>query len=419
MKRQTILITLIFGVSIFVQVVSNIILTRLFGTSLDYSHFLTAVTLPTIIITVIYGSLNDSLMPLYGEKLAKDKIKANNFFSEQITTLILLGVMVSAVLIVFSEPLIKLFFSSRYFQISTLSSMFSFMTLAIPFCIFATALGMRQYAEKRFFKFPLAQLVGSVVNLILVLIFFQRFGAWGLVYSFVLSVAIQILFISPPKLKFHLGNVLPTLSLWVPLIIGVTALKSDTLIIRSFSAQMGTDFIVYQNLISKVCILSAGLITIGLQIVLLPYVIESLAKKDFERTKELVNKAKLSAITLSIILVTALYFFAPFVIKLLFVGGKFTAEDYQKTIQLLPYYLLPVFGWGIVNIFIQPLYALKKHLQVGILSLVCLVISWFTSSAISPTSVPLAISVGLSILLIGSSVGAEFLWQYHFRRISK
>jgi len=84
MKKKTIIITLIFAFSTLVQVLSNIVLTRLFGTSSSYSHFLAAVTIPTIIISVIYGTLNDALMPLFGEKLVFNKDKAYHFFFGQL-----------------------------------------------------------------------------------------------------------------------------------------------------------------------------------------------------------------------------------------------------------------------------------------------------------------------------------------------
>lgn len=419
MKKQTVFITAIFAVSTLIQVISNIVLTRLFGTSIEYSHFLAAVTIPTILVSVIYGTLNDSLMPLYGEKLAQDRQNAQRFFSEQLTTLTLFGLIISPFLIIFSRQLMMLVFSSSFLDTATLARMFSLMILAIPFSVFVTTLGMKAYSEKKYLRFPTAQLVGSLANLILVLVLFQNFGAWGLVFSFVLNIIIQIFFVLPEKIEFKLGHIIPTLSLWFPLIVGITALKSDALIIRSFSAQMGEGFLVYQNLISKVCSLSAGLITIGLQVVLLPNIIESLAKKDFIRTQKLVTKAKIVAVLLSLSLVLVIYLLAPFLIKLLFVGGKFSIEDYKKTISLLPYYYLPVAGWGIVSIFVQPLYALKKHLSIGILSLVCLAIAWYVTGYLSTTSISLAISVGLSVLLFGTSLGAEILWQYYFRKASK
>ena len=357
-------------------------------------------------------------MPLFGEKLVFNKDKAYHFFFGQLSSLTLIGLVISGLLFVFARPLMALLFSNQSLQIPILTQMFSLLILAIPFSIFVTVLGMRQYAEKHYYRFPIAQLAGSIINLVLVLVLYNKFGAWGLIYSFVLNIVIQILFVLPGKLKFRLDGIFPTLSLWVPLIIGVSALKSDSLIIRSFSSQIGESYIIYQNLISKVCSLSAGILTIGMQVLLLPNIIETITQKDYLRTKNLVNKAKAYALFLSLILVILIYFLAPIVIKILFVGGKFTISDYDNTIKLLPYYLMPIVGWGTVSVFMQPLYALKKHFQIGTLNLSIFIIAWIVTDRISKIHVALAISMGLSILLIGSSLGAEILWRINFKKLS-
>jgi peptidoglycan biosynthesis protein MviN/MurJ (putative lipid II flippase) len=223
----------------------------------------------------------------------------------------------------------------------------------------------------------------------------------------------------PKKIEFKIGHIIPTLSLWLPLIIGITALKSDSLIVRTFSAQLPAGFIVYHNLISKVCSLSAGLITIGIQILFLPSIIEKIANKDFQKTGEMVNKVKAIVIALSVLLALAVYFISPFFIKIFFVGGKFTISDFDQVVTLIPYYLIPVFGWGIISVFLQPLYALKKHFHVGILNIICFSVAWLVASEISKTSPSLAISVGLSILLLGSALGSEIIWQINFNKLKK
>ena len=155
-----------------------------------------------------------------------------------------------------------------------------------------------------------------------------------------------------------------------------------------------------------------------MQVLLLPNIIETITQKDYLRTKNLVNKAKAYALFLSLILVILIYFLAPIVIKILFVGGKFTISDYDNTIKLLPYYLMPIVGWGTVSVFMQPLYALKKHFQIGTLNLSIFIIAWIVTDRISKIHVALAISMGLSILLIGSSLGAEILWRINFKKLS-
>lgn len=418
MKKKTILITSIFLVSTIIQVLSNIITTRFFGASVQLDQFLVAVTLPTIFVTVIYGTLNDALLPLYGEKLVKDPDNEQEFFSTQITTLTLLSLIPLALLLVFSPVIMKaLFVRGGQMDVYSLSTMFSVMVFAIPLSVFVTALGMRHYARKNYSRFPMAQLLGSIANLLIIIASYAFLGIWGLVFAFVLSIFVQLIYLLPLKFQPRLGDVKPTLALWLPLIIGVFALKSDSLIIRSFGSQMGQGYVVYLNIVSKIAQLSAGILTIGMQVVLFPNIVEKLAHKNISGAKTLVNKAKLISLALSISLAVFIYIFAPLAIKILFVGGRFNIDDYQKSVSLLPYFILPIIGWGVVSIFLQPLLALKKHLQLGILNIFVFVLAWQAANIISSISIPLAISAGLSVLLIGVAIGAEILWRYYLPRL--
>ena len=66
MIKKSFFVTFIFGVNILVQLLSQIIITRIFGASFSIDVFLAAVALPTVIVTVIYGTLSDAFLPILG-----------------------------------------------------------------------------------------------------------------------------------------------------------------------------------------------------------------------------------------------------------------------------------------------------------------------------------------------------------------
>jgi hypothetical protein len=78
----------------------------------------------------------------------------------------------------------------------------------------------------------------------------------------------------------------------------------------------------------------------------------------------------------------------------------------------LPLFILPAIGWGINSIFFQPLLALKKQFQVGVINVIALVLGWgggyMVKMYVGPTQ---GITVGLTILLFSGIIGSEILWQ--------
>lgn len=424
MIKKGVGVTLIFIFSTFIQLISQIVITRIFGATLDLDIFLAAVALPTIFVTVIYGTLNDAFLPLYGEKRAKDGEKADSYFLTHL--LILGGISFLAALLMnfFSEFISQLLYQSRGEQfVQAVATQMNFMFYSIPLSVIATLCGSYFYTQKKFMRFPLTQLIGSMSNLLLIVILAPTLGIWALVFGFVINLFIQILFVIPRvPLDFSLKsiNLAPLLIAWLPLIIGSFALRSDTLLIRSFGADLPEGSLVYLNLISKIFSLATGVMTIGIQVILLPHIVEYFTNKEYDKAITNINRAKVGAVIISIGVTITLALLAPFAINLLFVGNKFTLQDAQTTIAMLPIFILPAIGWGINSVFFQPLLALRKQMQLAIIQVIALILGWGTGLVIKEQfGVMPGIATGLIVLLFTGIIGSEVIWQYHKKQLLK
>ena len=65
MKRSALTITIIVGISTLIQIVTQIVVTQLFGAKFELDVFLAAVVIPTIIVSTIYSTLADIIIPLF------------------------------------------------------------------------------------------------------------------------------------------------------------------------------------------------------------------------------------------------------------------------------------------------------------------------------------------------------------------
>ena len=429
MLRNSLKITVIFGISTFVQLISNIIVTRIFGATINLDIFLAAVTLPTIILTVIYATLNDVFLPLYGEIRTKDKEQANKYLVNSLIFLIFFSVIISLILFFSANHISYFFYKSRGEEfVKNVAFQLSIMTWSLTPSIIATLFGAYFYFDKQYNRFPFAQLMGSMFNLLFIIFFYKTLGIWSLVISFILNIIFQIFFVCRPlkmflnfkfpNIQYLISSISPLLFSWLPLIVGNFALRSDVLLIRSFGSQLPTGYLVYLNLITKIFSLATGITTIGIQIVLLPHLIEEIANKNFKSVTHKINKAKIGALIISFLIGLIIIIFSPPIIKLLFVGGKFTVDNYQLAISLLPYFFLASIGWGVINIFFQPLIALKKTWVVGLINLSSLMTAWSITYILNILFNPLtAISWGVTSLLFINILLAEIFWQYYKRNL--
>lgn len=431
MIKKGFFITVIFGLNILVQLLSQIVITRLFGASFSIDVFLAAVALPTVIVTVIYGTLSDAFLPILGR--IKDQTKKDEYFISVLLILGFVGLILATILGFFCTPIASFFYAQKGNEfVHTVAAMMPSLFYAIPLAIIATLMGSYFYTQKKFYRFPLAQALGNIFNLILIFLLYKQLGVGVLVLGFVLNIFSQIIICFPLKTIMGrtsifnlLGNkegfkdILKLVFTWIPLIISLFAIKSDSLIVRSYAAHLSTGYQVYFNLVYKIFSLSAGVCTIGIQIMLLPHLVDHFAQKNYDKAFSQIAKSKTIGILISILVAFIVIFLGPYVINILFVGGKFNASDAQKTIALLPLFIIPAVGWGISSIFYQPLIALQKVWSLAILNSFALLLAWtsayFTNIIFGPL---FAITCGLIVLLFTGIIGSEILWQYHKTKLS-
>ncbi|OGK09763.1 hypothetical protein A2767_05755 [Candidatus Roizmanbacteria bacterium RIFCSPHIGHO2_01_FULL_35_10] len=429
MVKKSFGVTIIFVISTFIQLISQIVVTRLFGASFELDVFLAAVALPTIIVTVIYGTLNDVLLPVLSEQKNKEPQGFNKFFTKTFVFLGSVITLLSLLLFFFSAPISELLYQSRGEQfIKAVTQQMTFMAWSYPLAIVATFFGSYYYLHKNYVRFPLAQLIGSAANVLIILLFATQLGIWALVIAFVFNILIQIIFVLPPSRIFSLSDLLPDkkdiqamfsiIFTWLPLMLGYFALRSDSLLVRSLGSSLPTGSLVHLNLIFRIFSLATSIMTIGFQIVLLPQLIEDFNKKNYLKAALDVRKFKFITLGISIVITLITILLIPYVINLLFVGGKFSQKDALNTLKFIPLFILPAIGWGINNIFFQPLIALKKQKELGILNIIAFTLAWLTVFVCIKYFTPqMAISTGLITLLFTGIIGSEFLWQRYKKEL--
>ncbi|MCL4374583.1 hypothetical protein M1523_01840 [Patescibacteria group bacterium] len=436
MVKKSFVVTVIFGVNALIQLISQVVVTRIFGAKLDLDVFLAAVALPTLAVSTIYSTLNDAFLPLYGEKKVTQPDRARSYFISHLLFFTAISLVVALIANLLAQPISQALYQARSEEfVRAVALQMGYLFYSLPLATIATLLGAHFYAGKKFNRFPFAQLVGNLTNIAMIVVLQPVIGPWSLVIAFVANLFFQILVLLPPKkiatalnsltLKpvnsptFQLVNPITLVVAWLPLIVAYSTFRGETVFIRSLAAGLPAGYLVYLNLIVKMFTLATGVMTIGIQILLLPHLVEYFARPEqHAKALHLVKKAKLVALAVSFAVTIAVLLIAPLLINFLFIGGKFSRQDALTTNTLLPLFVIPAIGWGSYAVFFQPLLALKKTVPLALVCVAATALGWITAGLIRPAFGPLsAISFGLIVWLGFGIMGAEALWQIYKKKM--
>lgn len=432
MKKSALIITIINGLVTAVQIVGQIIIARLFGARAELDAFVSAVTIPTILTTVVASTLNDAFLPILKKKQLKDEGKANEYFFRIAFVLGVATLGLAFILDAFSGQLTSALFGARGSEfVQTTDQLMRYMLYTIPFTVVGTFSNSYLYSKKKFFLPSIGYLLSSILNLALIFALSPSLGIASMVVGFIAAIILQIFIVFPYGVAYQIASALKAINFrkisgevfalciaWLPLIISSLVLRFDNVLARSFSARLPEGYIVYVNLATKLFAGLVGIMTIGIQTVFFPHLIELVQSNNVGRAVLQVKKAKLYGTVLTLSAIFTILVFAPFFMRLLLTGGKFSGQNVETLISLFPYFVIPAIGWGVSQIFFQPVIAIGKQYLLTVVNIIAVALSWLGAEIAYKLFDGLtAISVGLIVLTLTGIIGAEIIWQTEKKKL--
>lgn len=432
MKKSALIITIISGLVTAVQIVGQIVVARLFGARMELDSFVSAVTIPTILTTVIAATLSDAFLPIFKKKQIANEDNANKYFFRVAFIISIIFLLVTFGIDLFSTKILNILFGIRgpAFVIMT-DQLMRYMLYTLPFTVIGTFSNAYLYSRKQFFLPSIAYFLGSIVNLVLIIILSSSIGIVSMVIGFIVAIILQFFIVFPYRIRSYILVAIKSInaknmklelpglfSSWLPLIISTLILRFDAVLARSFSARLPEGYIVYVNLVTKLFAGLVGIMTIGIQTVFFPHLIELIHTKNIKKAVSQVVKAKLYGFILTILTIFVIVFIAPFFMRLFLTGGKFSGKNVDLLISLFPYFIIPAVGWGISQIFFQPIIAIGKQHRLTLVNILAVCLSWMSATyAYKQFGGMTAISVGLIVLVFTGIIGAEIIWQIEKRKL--
>lgn len=267
MKKSAGLISLVYGLTTGIQIFGQIVVARLFGANVSLDAFVSAVTIPTMLTTVIAGTLNNALLPQLKKHQIKSEEEGNVYYFRLMILLGTFTLLISILLDVFSIQLATMLIGARGQSFVLLTdSLMKWMLYTLPFTLVGTFSNSYLYTKNKFVIPSIAFFIGSILNLGIIIVFSRALGIGSMVVAFISAIIFQLFITFPYQLIPYIKKALNTLITreswgdvkilfhsWLPLIVSTFVLRFDGILTRTFlpDSPQDTSFI---QILSQNCL---------------------------------------------------------------------------------------------------------------------------------------------------------------------
>ena len=370
MKKTALLVMIITVISKILGFGREIVLSYVYGASAITDAYLISQTIPLTMFSFISSGVATGFIPMYSRIHKEDgQICANQFTSNLSNTLLLLASVIVVVVLVFTQPIVKLFASG--FTSETLDIAVNFTRISI-FGVYFTAIlhvftGYLRVHE----NYILPALIALPMNIIIIGSLFISTGTSINVIAVgsVIATASQLLILLPyirragyhykPVIDFKDEHLKTMVLIALPIIAGTSVNQINILIDRTLASGIAVGGISALNYANRLNGFVQGLFVVSITTVMYPMISKMAAEDNLKGLKSTISEA-ISIISLLVIPATVgAMIFSEEIVSLLFGRGAFTLESIKMTGNALFYYSIGMIAFGLRDILSRAFFALQ------------------------------------------------------------
>ncbi len=352
----------------------NMLLSRFYGTATPMADaFIAASNLPLTLYDVTLGTaIASAFVPVFNEKLTKNgKAQAERFGSNFLNITVLIAGLVTLLGILFPQVVLSL--TAGGLEGEALGYAVNLVRIILPVMCIATGvyifIGILQ-SYNSFVAPALVSLVFNVVTILYFLVFDRYFGIYGLGVAFTLGWLLQLFFLLPslykkkfrysPVLSFRDGDIRRVLILTLPLFVAALAQPINQLISSNISSTLGQGMLSSVNYAYQAYFIVAGIFSYCLTNLFFPEMSRCFSRGD-QAAAEGICRKMLGSISVIVLPIMAFMIGnSKPVIRLLYEGGEFTAEDTARVGTLLAIYACAMLFYSYQEILNKYFYSMQK-----------------------------------------------------------
>jgi putative peptidoglycan lipid II flippase len=400
-----------------------------FGVGKEFEYYLIALTVPSMINTILFYQAQNYFIPIYNELKSKSKEEAYSFFISALLIFTLLISSIGLILYFSSSQIISLFLKTdnrEDFELVML--LFRVGLITLPLNGIISIISAYLVAEFKFKVTYLSQIWTNLFVILFTALFAVRYGTLAIVLGFIVGNTIQILhlLVGGKKLLFtgikgriRFNKSLSFMVLFNSLLIEIAS-QFFLFIDRLFYSNTDQGGIAALNYSILIFMLPIAIFTTALGSALLPDFALNVAKSDFKEANSKFAKA-IELVFLLFIPVSIIFIFSgEAIVSLLYERGKFTNASTILTSNTLFYYSISLPLYALFAIGLKYAYSLKGSTFLMFLSVGGLFVKFFLSYILSEAMHQDGLALSTSItFMLQSILCFIFIYQKARFKINK
>jgi putative peptidoglycan lipid II flippase len=361
------IIGLLTGLVKLVSVGKELVVAWKFGTGDELDAFLIAMVVPAFVISVVAGSFQSALIPVYIKVKEQQGFKAAQQLVLNTFILALLFLTVIAIITAISAPWYLPLLASGFTAeklVLTERLVWAIAPVIVLFGIINFWGGVLNAGE----RFALAAFspATSPISTVILLLVFPGWGIFALVGGLICGGIVEIAILGMglrrqklkllPKWSGFDDNLREVQRQYLPVVTGAFLMCSANIVDQSMAAMLPAGSVSALGYANRVIALPLTLITLALGTAVIPYFSKTIAQKNWQQVERTFRLYLKLIFATTIPLTIAFIIASKLIVQLLFERGSFTVEDTAIVypIQIcfalqIPFYIAAIFVVRLIN----------------------------------------------------------------------
>lgn len=419
---------LIMGLTILSRIVGfarESTIAALFGATAQTDAYYMASNAVDLVFSIIgMGCISAVFQPYYSRlSIFEGGEHADRFASNTINVLFVVGLLMSALIFAFAEPVMRFFapkFSAE--QLTETTQMSRIIVCTYSFSVISTILAAALNSKKRFWG---PQLMNMPISLSVIaggLLFSKRFGIYAIVYANMLGWILQLVMMgifSRSHIRYYRvfqlsdAHIKSLLRLAIPTFIGIFIGDINTTIDRMLASGLAEGSISGMNFASRLMGLINGILTLAISTATFPNLSEYIAKKNTADFSATINRSVSVLAFLLIPLTPFVIVFRGEIVRLVFERGAFDRAATAMTANVFAFYAFALFFIALREIISRAFYAMQDTKTPMLNGVVSIALNIVLNLILVRTMQASGLALGTSISTMVCSL--SLLWSLHRR----
>lgn len=368
--HSTMLVTLVIILSKALGFARDMVTTAYFGRTMANDAYVSAYSLFYLPVLLFNSCISATLIPLYVEEREHNSLAhSNHFASNSINLFALASLVVSALMLVLSKPLVHLVYQGFDAEkIALTARLTRIMVLALVFNVTSISLASLLNAME---KYIAAQLTGFPLSFCVIgasVFFANTYGieavAWGVFAANVLQFLVLIPFLKgwfhySPVMDFSDKRFHRLMVLALPAMFSMGISELNHMIDHALASGLPEGTLTSMTSAYRLVTFLQGVLIVPLTTIMFSKMSRHVAEND-ERgaLRMLLDSLLLLALVVLPVVVIGVVLCQD-VIKFAYMRGKFTLEDVQATAGVLAFYVVGVPAFGMRDFLSRMFHAMK------------------------------------------------------------